>query len=177
MNSLYNDSLNGVLIYRTQIGFNITSMERNKWDYIVIHDTANTSHDADDYMHYKYFNGGNKNSSADFFVDHDSITKLNDYTKYYTWHCGEAKIPKIPCYNQNSIGVEICVNFLEPAILKRTIDNTIILVKEIIKYNSNIKVVRHFDVTGKLCPGRIPMVDKTPYINKNWTNFLASLYN
>ena len=59
--------------------------------YIVIHDTQNANKGADAEAHFKYFNGGNRNSSADFFVDNKKILQINDYTKYATWQVGDGK--------------------------------------------------------------------------------------
>jgi len=186
MNSEYNSYLSKdkhILMHRGQISFNVTKLDRGVEGikYIVIHGTGNNAVTADDYMHYKYFNSGNKSSSADFFVDHDSITKLNDYYKNFTWHVGDYAArglskPKIPCYNSNSVGIEICVNFQkEPVIMDRTIKNAIELVKELKKYlRKDIKVVRHFDVTGKYCPADI-LVDKSPNVNANWVKFLQEV--
>ena len=77
--------------------------------YIVIHDTANKSKGADANAHFRYFNGDNRNSSADFFVDDKKILQINDYIKYYTWQVGDGK-GKYGITNQNSVGVEICIN-------------------------------------------------------------------
>lgn len=62
-----------------------------KPEYIVIHGTGNTGKGANANAHFNYFNGGNRNSSADFFVDDTQVLQVNDYTKYYTWHCGDGK--------------------------------------------------------------------------------------
>ena len=48
-----------------QIAYNITR-RTNTIEYIVIHDTGNTSKGANAEAHFNYFNGGNRNSSADF---------------------------------------------------------------------------------------------------------------
>ncbi len=178
----YNETLQGVPIFRTQISFNVTPLIRKVGDikYIVIHDTANVAHGADDYMHYKYFRSQDRDSSADFFIDHDSITKLNDYYKSFTWHCGDNynnfKHPL--CRNHNSVGIEICVNWVDDKQkMDQTIKNTVVLVKELMRYLQIPveNVIRHYDVTHKMCPGRIPMVDKTPVVNINWINFKKML--
>ena len=67
-------------ILSKQLVFNI-STRTQKIEYIVIHDTANTQVGANAIMHFNYFNSGNRNASADFFVDSKQILKVNDYTK------------------------------------------------------------------------------------------------
>lgn len=61
------------------------------------------------------------------------------------------------CTNSNSIGIEMCCTNSD--VSQTTVDNTIELVKYLmVKYNipaSN--VIRHYDVTNKMCPA--PMVN------------------
>ena len=92
-----------------QIAYNISNRNGTKIKYIVIHDTGNTSPGANANSHYNYFNGGNRYSSADFFVDDKQALCVNDYYKYYTWHCGDG-YGKYGITNENSIGIEICIN-------------------------------------------------------------------
>ena len=119
--------------------------------YIVIHDTANKSKGADADAHFRYFNSGNRNSSADFFVDDKKILQVNDYTKYYTWQVGDGK-GKFGITNQNSVGVEICVN--SDGDYGKAVENTVELVKYLMKeLNVPIeRVVRHYDASRKKCP-------------------------
>ena len=55
-------------IEKKQIAYNRVT-RNSAIRYIVIHDTGNKSKGADADSHFRYFNGGNRNSSADFFVD------------------------------------------------------------------------------------------------------------
>ena len=57
--------------------------------YIVIHDVGVKGSTAVE--NYNYFNGGNRGSSADFFVDDRDIIQTVDYLKNYSWHCGDGK--------------------------------------------------------------------------------------
>lgn len=41
--------------------------------YIVIHDTGNTGRGAGVNNHFIYLNGGNRNASADYFVDDKEV--------------------------------------------------------------------------------------------------------
>ena len=137
-------------IIKKQIAYN-KSKRTTAIKYIVIHDTGNENKGADALAHFNYFNGGNRNSSADFFVDDKSIIQVNDYKKYYTWAVGDGK-GKYGITNANSISIEICVNEdsnYKEAYLK-TIELTKLLMKEL-----NIpaeRVVRHYDASRKNCP-------------------------
>lgn len=119
--------------------------------YIVIHDTQNTSKGANADAHFRYFNGGNRNSSADFFVDDKKVLQINDYTKYCTWQVGDGK-GKYGITNQNSIGVEICVN--SDGDYEKAVENAVKLVRYLMK-ELDIpaeRVVRHYDASRKNCP-------------------------
>lgn len=133
-----------------QIKYNITPrMEQIR--YIIIHDTGNTSKGSDAMAHFNYFNSANRNSSADIFIDCENILTVNDYRKYYTWHCGDGK-GKNGITNKNSVGIELCVNSdgdYEKA-FKNLISHTARLAKELnIDFNN---ILRHFDASGKICP-------------------------
>lgn len=137
-------------IIKRQIAYNI-SKRNSRILYIAIHDTLNPKKGANAEAHFKYFNGGNRNSSADFFVDDKTILQVNDYTKYATWQVGDGK-GKYGITNQNSIGIEICINAdgdYEKAFLN-AVELTKYLMKEL-----NIpadRVIRHYDASRKNCP-------------------------
>lgn len=118
--------------------------------YLVIHDTANTSNGANANAHYNYFNGGNRNASAHLFVDDNNIIQTVEFTDT-AWHCGDGR-GKNGITNQNSIGIEICVN--SDGSYDRAVQNAIELVKYLmcefgIHYD---RVVRHYDASKKNCP-------------------------
>ncbi len=137
-------------IEKKQISYNrMPRTERIR--YIVIHDTANSSKGADADAHFKYFNGENRNSSADFFVDDEKILQVNDYTKYYTWQVGDGK-GKYGITNQNSVGIEICINAdgdYDKAFLN-AVELTKYLMKELNISPEYVK--RHYDASRKNCP-------------------------
>jgi len=137
-------------INKKQIAYNI-SKRNTAPKYIVIHDTGNKNRDADAEAHFKYFNGGNRNSSADFFVDDKQALQVNDYIKNYTWHCGDGK-GKYGITNGNSIGIEICVN--SDGNYEKAYANAIELTKHLMKeLNITVdRVVRHYDASRKNCP-------------------------
>lgn len=137
-------------IIKKQIAYNRTN-RTTAIKYIVIHDTGNKNKGANAMAHFNYFNGGNRDASADFFVDDTQIIQVNDYNKYYTWQCGDGK-GKYGITNSNSIGIEICVNSdgdYNIAFLK-AVELTKFLMKEL---NIPIdRVVRHYDASRKTCP-------------------------
>ena len=133
-----------------QIAYN-HSKRTQPIQYIVIHDTGNSSSGANAKSHFQYFNTGNRNSSADYFVDDTTILQVNDYHTYYTWHCGDGK-GKYGITNQNSIGIEMCVN--SDGDYEKAFSNMITITKQLMQ-ELNIppeRVVRHYDASRKNCP-------------------------
>ncbi len=152
-------------IEKKQISYN-RSRRADSMKYIVIHDTGNKSKGANADAHFKYFNGANRNASADFFVDSTKILQVNDYNKYQTWHVGDGK-GKYGITNSNSIGIEICVNAdgnYEEAFVK-TVELTKYLMKEL--NISAEQVVRHYDASRKNCPASMD--------EKKWEEFKSLL--
>lgn len=137
-------------IEKKQLKYNITK-RRQKPMYIVIHDTGNVSRGADAMSNYKYFSGGNRDSSADFFVDDTRVLQVNDYSRYYTWHCGDGK-GKYGITNANSVGVEICVN--ADGDYDKAVANAVELTRYLMAELGIGKgrVVRHYDASRKCCP-------------------------
>lgn len=142
--------------------------KRTQTSYIVIHYTSNDGDTAKNNA--VYFAREVVKASAHYFVDEHEIWSSvpEDCT---AWHCG-AKTYKHPsCRNANSIGVEICMNAKNGSIRQGSIDNAVPLVRQLMaKYHIPLDhVIRHYDVTGKLCPA--PMVDDP----KRWSAFLSKL--
>ncbi|MEF9952182.1 MAG: peptidoglycan recognition family protein [Clostridium sp.] len=120
----------------------------NKPKYIVIHYTGNVGDTAANNA--KYFSI-DRNSSAHYFVDDDSIVQVvEDYNG--AWHCGDGK-GKYGITNKNSIGIEMCGTD-RGNISDATIKHTQNLVKYLMqKHNISIEnVVRHYDASRKNCP-------------------------
>lgn len=142
--------------------------------YIVWHYTANDG-DSDE-ANGNYFNGKNRNASAHYFVDDDSITISvpdnyiawsvggNRYSNYKT--TGGAKLYGI-AKNANTLNIELCDTKKNGKydVSDKTLANAIALTKDLMKkYNIPIEnVIRHFDVTGKSCPAYY--VDETAWNN------------
>ena len=136
-------------INKKLIKYNFTA-NSNTPLYIVIHDTGNSSVGANSEMHYQYFNSGNKNSSAHFFVDNTQILQLVE-VKDKAWHVGDGG-NKYGISNGNSIGIELCIN--SDGNRDVMLNSTIELIGYLMNtYNISIdKVVRHFDASRKNCP-------------------------
>ena len=134
-----------------QIKYNRSNRGGTPIRYIVVHDTGNPSRGANATAHYNYFNGGDRSSSADFFIDDTQVLCVNDYYKYYTWHCGDGR-GKYGITNRNSVGIEFCINVDSDR--DKTLERTAQLVRELMQ-ELNIpidRVVRHYDASRKNCP-------------------------
>jgi N-acetylmuramoyl-L-alanine amidase CwlA len=147
------------------ISKHITKAKGREIKYLVIHFTAGTSSkEGNALAARKVFL--NRDASADFVVDDETIVQINPEPKdYYCWAVGDGK-GKYGVTNKNSIHIEICSNLEKGTTAKvpnhegwsftdASIDNTIKLSKLLIrKYNIPFKnVIRHYDASRKLCPG------------------------
>lgn len=154
---------------------NTTVKKNREIKYIVIHYTAGvTSKTGSAYNTAKYFGKDTTKASADYIVDDEYVCQYNtDIKNRYTWHCGGSKYKTKGgslygvCTNANSIGIEICSSNSTKKVTNpndvnwyytdEVIVNTVELVKQLMKeYNIDADhVIRHYDVTGKACPGII----------------------
>jgi len=118
--------------------------------YLVIHDTGNTGKGSGALNHFNYFNGGDRQASAHYFVDDSNIMQLVE-DQNTSWHCGDGG-GKYGITNNNSIGIEVCVN--SDGNYDKAVSHTIELTKHLMqKYNVGIdNVVRHYDASRKGCP-------------------------
>ena len=140
-------------ISKMLIKYNYSSRGGRKIEYIVVHDTGNSGKGADVDAHFNFFNGADRQSSADYFVDDHKIGKfVEDWN--YSWHCGDGK-GRYGITNSNSIGVEICIN--SDGNYRQAVKNAAELVKYLMdKYNIPLsRVVRHYDASRKNCPAQI----------------------
>ena len=137
-------------INKKQIAFNRTARTQ-KPQYIVIHDTGNTGKGSNADAHFTYFNGGDRQASYDFVVDDRQVLQVNDYTKFYSWHCGDGK-GAYGITNGNSVGVSICINSDGDyaAAWSKLVDITRWLMAEL--GIPAERVVRHYDASRKNCP-------------------------
>lgn len=161
-------------------GYNV-SKRSDPIMYIVIHYTGaeGTAKNNVD-----YFNGGNRNASADFFVGQDGeIWQYNpDLKRYYSWHCGGGRQSSKGgtfygrCKNANSIGIELCTHKHgdEWIFYDATITAARILIRYLMEEYGvkQANVIRHYDVNGKNCPAVYGYAgDNAP----KWDKFKASL--
>lgn len=127
-----------------------------------------------------------RSASADFAVDDTDMVQFNpDLKNYYCWAVGDKKnvyssggILYGKVTNKNSISIEICstcspvnnitlnaANHKGWSFTEATLNNAVKLARILMnKYNIPLNnVVRHYDVTGKLCPGIIGWNNETIY--------------
>ena len=125
----------------------------NSIKYIVVHYTANDG-DTDE-NNGSYFHNNYVGASAHYFVDGNSVTRSVP-DNYVAWHCGGYSYKHAACRNSNSLGVEICDERKNGVVYPtpETIAMAVELVEHLMdKYNvPKENVIRHYDVTGKLCP-------------------------
>lgn len=152
--------------------------------YIVIHYTGNDSKTDTAKNEASYFHredGNQRNAGAHFFVDQNGDVYQTIKLKYKAWSVGgdivttkngAASLHGI-CTNTNSVSIELC-----DCAKKDPSEKMIEAVKGVISYIRercpNAKTtVRHFDCTGKSCPGR--MTDATAAGKKRWADFLEAI--
>lgn len=146
------------------MGMNITQMPCNPGNYtakrtgairyLVVHYTGapGTARNNGAY----FASRGDIGASAHYFVDaQDIVQSVPDSGR--AWHCGAASYRHPECRNDNSIGVELCCYQdaagrwrFDPA----TVANAVQLVRSLMaQYGIDTDhIVRHYDVTGKVCP-------------------------
>lgn len=144
--------------------------------YIAIHYTAGASSAPGRAVNMKNNWEKTHRASADFGVDDRDMVQFNpDPKNYYCWSVGDKKNPYGGggslygiASNRNTISIEICSNLKKGTSADRTnhegwyyteaaLNNAVKLVKILMKkYNIDINhVVRHYDISGKICPGII----------------------
>lgn len=150
-------------------GTHNTSKRNTSIQYIVIHYIGATG-DAEANINY-YNQKTTTNASADFYVGHGGdIWQYNpDPKSRYCWAVGGKKQSSHggslygKAKNSNCVSIEMCVktkggrtaNSPDWYFTDATIKSTIELTKYLMKlYNIPAsRVIRHFDVNGKYCPG------------------------
>ena len=146
---------------------NYKSGRKSGIKYIVIHYTANNGDTAKNNADY-FANNKNLSASAHYFVDENTIWQSVKDTDT-AWHCGAKTYKHSYCRNDNSIGIELCSRKDSAGnyyFKDQTVKNAADLTKSLMaKYNiPATNVIRHYDVTGKVCPA--PMVSNTSLWNK-----------
>ena len=153
--------------------------------YIVVHYTTDLNSKSGKAMSNRdYFNTTTNKSSSHYIVDDAFVVQaVEDFD--VAWHCGTSGKYKHPeARNSNSIGIEMCSSnssgkaykycyatdkewYFTPEVEKNTVELIVDLMQ---KYNITIdRVIRHYDVSGKICPA--------PYVNNDseWMVFKTKI--
>lgn len=150
---------------------------------IVWHYTANDG-DSDE-GNGSYFARNIVKASAHFFVDDDSVTQSVP-DNYIAWSVGGKKYSSCKetgggkyygiATNANTINIELCDDVKNGKVYpsEKTIENALALTRKLMKKYGLKKsdVIRHFDVTGKLCPAYWCGTKKK---NEEWQKILDRL--
>ncbi len=129
----------------------------------------------------KYYASQYIGASAHYFVGFSGEIWQSVEDKDIAWHCGAKTYIHPECRNSNSLGIELCVRnkgsqsetsrdwYFEDATVKAAVQ----LTKELRKqyHVPEDHVIRHYDVTGKICPN--------PYVYNHtqhtWNDFKSAL--
>ncbi|MFS0643657.1 N-acetylmuramoyl-L-alanine amidase [Siminovitchia sp. 179-K 8D1 HS] len=146
----------------------VTSGYGNPCNYIVIHETANTSRGANAHMHAKLqYNGNSRSASWHYQVDDKEIWQsFPDNVR--CWHGGDGNGKG----NMQSIAIEICVN--SDGDFKKAVKNAAELTKYLMKKHniSKSNVITHKETSGwKDCPHNLRSGAK----GITWNDFKAML--
>lgn len=164
------DTINGIKV-NSSIQCNAGNLNNNtsrSVAYVVMHYTGNSKDTAK--ANANYFSGAGRNASAHFFVDDSEIyqsVELRDVA----WHCGANTYYHGACRNANSIGIEMCCTAGNYKISDKTKENAAYMCAYICKMlgisasGVDTYVLRHYDVTHKVCPAQ--MVNNA----SEWTEF------
>ena len=167
------------------LNIHVTKSPNRPITYIAVHYTAGGSSKKGSALNVKKV-FESRSASADFCVDDETMVQFNpDIRNYYCWSVGDKKYVNTKggslyrkATNKNTISIEMCSNlkkgfdakyanhegwYLTEETLKQCAKLVKILMK---KYNIPIeRVVRHYDVSGKLCPGVMGWNNEIIYTN------------
>lgn len=138
--------------------------------YVVMHYTGNDADTAR--ANANYFSGGDRNASAHYFVDEDSIYQSVPACDR-AWAVGSNNPVHRYCRNTNSVSIEMCCSG-GYKVSETTKANAAALCAVLCKYlgitDVDTYVLRHWDVTGKSCPHQMAGAG-----NAEWDAFKASV--
>jgi len=158
--------------------YNYSNGELSRIKYIVIHYVGALGGAE---ANCKYYASQYVGASAHYFVGFSGEIWQSVEDKNVAWHCGAKTYIHPECRNSNSIGIELCVRnkgsqsdtsrdwYFEDA----TVASAKKLTKNLMEQYGirEDHVIRHYDVTGKICPN--------PYVYNNtihtWEDFKDSL--
>ena len=174
INNSSTKSVDSTVLY-SPLNVHITKSANRPITYIAIHYTAGGSSKKGNALNAKKA-FQQRIASADFCVDDETMVQFNpDPKNYYCWAVGDKKYKYSKggslygkATNKNTISIEMCSNlkkgtsaampnhdgwYITDETIKQCVKLTKILMK---KFNIPIeRVIRHYDVSGKLCPGII----------------------
>ena len=176
-------SKDGLVVLNGYISKHITYCHARQVKYIAVHYTAGASSRKGSAMATrKAFLS--RNASADFVVDDGQVVQVNpDIRNYYCWAVGDKKNvygggARLygTATNRNTVSIEICSNLragTTPAVpnhegwsfTEAALANARLLIRRLMKEYGIPKenVVRHYDITGKACPGVVGWNDAALY--------------
>lgn len=139
--------------------YNYSAGSADRICYIVIHYVGATGGAK---ANCQYYASQYVGASAHYFVGFEGEIWQSVEDKNIAWHCGAKSYRHPECRNSNSIGIELCVRnrgsqsatsrdwYFEDA----TVEAAAALTRELMKRYGvpTDHVVRHYDVTGKICP-------------------------
>lgn len=199
--------ITGIGITEVPITMHVTRSSQRQVRYIAVHYTAGgSSRKGQALQNRQVFL--QRQASADFVVDDETIVQINpDLLNYYCWAVGDAKNKWTGggrlygiATNKNTVSIEMCSTLrkgtsaavpnhegwsLTPAVVEQTrhLVRYLMLMYDIPRE----RVVRHYDITGKLCPG-VPGWNDGPLYDSSgkalsgkksgsgeWQRFLSSL--
>ena len=181
------ESANGaVAITNGYIYQHVTRCANRAIRYIAVHYTAGTTSRRGQAMQVRQV-FLQRSASADFVVDDGTIVQINpDLRNYYCWAVGDSKNKWTgggrlygQATNRNTISIEICSTLRQGTsaavpnhegwtLSKAAVEQARRLVRYLMQqYNiPKERVVRHYDISGKLCPG-VPGWNDGPMFNTN----------
>ena len=185
----------GINITKRTSSHNTSYKAGRQLKFIVIHYTAGTTSRPGTAINTAaYFATTNRQASADFICDDANIVQYNpDIKNRYCWAVGGSKYSGTRggskygiCTNTNSISIEICSSNKKGKVTATNdanwyfTDAAVNNARELTKYlmsTYNIpasNVIRHWDVTGKACPGIAGWIIDAGSESK-WNEFKTSL--
>ena len=185
----------GINIIKRTSAHNTSYYGSRPLKFLVVHYTAGvTSRSGSAANIASYFATTPVEASADFICDDANIVQYNpDIRNRYCWAVGGSKYPNTRggskygiCTNANSISIEICSCNKKGIVTAANDSNwyftdaAVNKARELVKYlmaTYNIpasNVIRHWDVTGKACPGVSGWIIDAGGDSK-WKEFKASL--
>lgn len=150
--------------------YNISKRD-SKPRYICVHYTGGTGCAKNNVI---YFRSGNRNASADFFIDSCEIWRFNpNVSKYYTWAIGDGH-GRYGYTNANTINIEVVSSGEKFTTSEKK--RLRYLVKRLMRrYGIPAEsVIRHYDASRKICPA--PYCGSEPK-NKAWRNLRKYITN